>query len=277
MKKFKYVKTRRIEKQEIQARMEKLLQELKEVFEEHNLRYYLWGGTLIGAALYKGFIPWDDDIDIGMPREDYNKLIELARQGKLKNTLWCNELNKNYKYLFAKYCEDGTLIEEKYTNAGQIGLFVDIFPVNGLGNTWEEARRTHKRIKPWHYLYWASITPMKIRWLLLIPPVTPLFFAWKFLFKKMNKIYKEKDFDTNKYVGMMGVKIRDREIYERIWFDDGGELPFNGVMYSAPNHNERLDRNYGPRWRIPQPEEERVIHDFKAWEIKIVEKKKKGS
>ncbi|MCL2228877.1 MAG: LicD family protein [Firmicutes bacterium] len=266
--KEKIVKVRRLDRKELQPIMNNLLVELKEVLEKHNLRYWLWGGTLLGAAMYKGFIPWDDDIDIGMPREDYNKLIEIARRGELKNTLWCNELNKKFKYMFAKYCDDKTLVKENWTNAGKIGVFVDIFPVDGLGDTMQEARSVHKKIKPYSYMYWACVTPMKIKFWLIIPPLTPLFFMWRFFYNRAVRISKRKSFDNCRFVGMTGVKLNDREIIDRDFFDSNTTLQFEGKRYPAAKYEERLDRNYTPKWRIPQPESERKIHGFKAWEIK---------
>lgn len=263
-------KIRKIEKKEIQPRLAKLLKEVKDICEEHGLRYYLWGGTLLGAIRHNGFIPWDDDIDICMPREDYNKLIELQKQKKLKNTLHCHELEKNYKYLYAKYCEDGTLVSEKYSNAGKFGLFVDIFPLDGLGNDRKEIKKLFAKLKPCHNLYWASIASNSIRPLLLIPPFTPLFFMWRYFFKKLSKATNKYSFDESTYVGKIGTVLVDREILEKDYYTSNSTVTFEGEKYSAPNNPHKwLEWIYGKTYMTPPPEHKRKPHGFKAWETEI--------
>ena len=258
-----------MKREEIQPRLNELLKELKEVFEEHGLRYSLHGGTLLGAAVYKGFIPWDDDIDIGMPRPDYNKLIELAKEGKLKNTLHCLELNKKYKYLFAKYCDDKTYVVEKLSAAGNFGLWVDIFPLDGLGNTFEESEALLKRLKWTSNLYWATITPMHIRWLFLIPPLTPLFFMWRFWFNRLNREALSRDYESHKYVGRLSGSIKKKQIKDRAkYYENMIMMPFEDTEYAAPEkYHDWLVQEYTEKYLIPQPEHERKIHNYKAYEI----------
>lgn len=76
--------------------------------EENKIKYYLSNGTLLGAVKYRGFIPWDDDIDVFVPREDYDRLISIFKDSE-KYHLFAFERNERYRYLFAKLCDMATL------------------------------------------------------------------------------------------------------------------------------------------------------------------------
>lgn len=97
---------------------------------QHNLRYYLLGGTLLGAVRHKGFIPWDDDLDVAMPRSDYNKLLEL--HSKIPNgfSLSCYDKDDSYIYPFAKYCNNGLIVKEPLYKPFETGVWIDIFPLD---------------------------------------------------------------------------------------------------------------------------------------------------
>lgn len=118
-------------------KQEKILEILKwiHVFcENNNLRYYIMGGTLLGAIRHKGFIPWDDDADIGMPREDYNKFIYLTFNKNFGKYSVESTLNNkdDYLYPFTKVYDDTSTVIENSRIILVRGVWVDIFPIDGV-------------------------------------------------------------------------------------------------------------------------------------------------
>lgn len=110
-----------------------IMDEIDRICKENHLKYYLIGGTLLGAIRHGGFIPWDDDLDIVMPRGDYEQFIQLAPQF-LKEQFDLQWITSNRKYWlqFAKVCKKQTLFGESdyYTKNRAFGIFVDIFPID---------------------------------------------------------------------------------------------------------------------------------------------------
>ncbi|MDB1921737.1 LicD family protein [Clostridium tertium] len=118
---------------EAQMRMLEILIEIDKICKKNNINYWLDSGTLLGAIRHNGFIPWDDDLDIGMLREDYVKFLDVVN----------NELNKKYicqtpdsdkycKNAFIKIRDTESKIENRVDNINGLGVFVDIFPYDYL-------------------------------------------------------------------------------------------------------------------------------------------------
>lgn len=117
---------------------------LDKVCREHNLRYYIIAGTLLGAVRHKGFIPWDDDLDVGMPREDYDKLIQHAKEWlTAPYEFVCGETDKKYTWAFGKLQNADTTLIERIGKAYLGGAYIDIFPFDGVpeGTT----------VQKWHF------------------------------------------------------------------------------------------------------------------------------
>jgi len=115
--------------------MLEILIEVDRICKKYNIDYWLDHGTLLGAVRHKGFIPWDDDLDITMLREDYEKFLQVAsKEFNSKYFLQTQESDKFYKNFFTKIRYENSLYIEKEENNRKIkyhqGIFIDIFPVN---------------------------------------------------------------------------------------------------------------------------------------------------
>ena len=134
----------------------KLLSYFDDICKKNDLKYFLAGGTLLGAVRHKGFIPWDDDIDLAMPRDDFEKFIKLS-----------DSLEEDYKVLIPSKTEKFHLVFAKLVNKyyyndkkdlkGKYGIRIDIFPLDGLGNTEKIALKHSKKI-----LFIRKIRPLII-------------------------------------------------------------------------------------------------------------------
>lgn len=114
---------------------------------EHDIKYSLAAGTLIGAVRHKGFIPWDDDIDVYLLRDEYKKLIEVYPRKSINNcSLVSMERDNNWHRAYAKFYDSRTLMMEKTKSRYEgIGVGIDVFPVDDVPDNQEEWKRYNKR------------------------------------------------------------------------------------------------------------------------------------
>lgn len=133
----------------------KILSYVDMICRKHQIKYSLYGGTLIGAIRHKGFIPWDDDIDIIMPREDYKRLIQVFDNNGIY-VLHSLENDKDYESPYAKVEDSRTLLEENSTTKNY-GIAIDIFPCDYVGDTKQDAIRFVKRREIIRKLYLSKL------------------------------------------------------------------------------------------------------------------------
>jgi len=123
-----------LSKTEMQAIELKILKHVVKFCDENDITYFLYGGTLLGAIREKGFIPWDDDIDIAMPRDSYDKFIKTYKNSD-RYILNSFELDKSYYFPFAKVYDNKTYLDERTTERIPMGVYIDIFPIDVFDNS----------------------------------------------------------------------------------------------------------------------------------------------
>ena len=237
-----------------------ILDEFIRICEENNLIYFLTGGTLLGAVRHKGFIPWDDDIDIGMPRNDYERFLDIFQKN-----IETNYYVYYHENCYVKFCKKGTAYAESYLNPGDYwGIFIDIWPLDNCVPLFLPIQTkliTFFRILS--YLKTREYIPRKKikRYIKkLICFLLPLQFS-KVLLREILSFFNR---FTTKYVstfsGIYGYK-KETHKYNTIF--PLTNVCFEGKYYKAPgNWDIFLGEVYGNYMELP-PVEQRIVHDIK--------------
>jgi lipopolysaccharide cholinephosphotransferase len=242
---------------------------------QNGVHYYITAGTLIGALRHKGYIPWDDDIDIVMLRDDYEEFISLFNNSSERYKVYSIETDPDCHYAYAKVYDDNTVFIEGHERVGGkiIGVNVDVFPLDYVTDDYNDAVRLKKRIKPYDNIVTVKHIAKKDRGFLknfslfLLKAICSLVpYSW--CIKRIDRIARkyEKNTESRYVVNAVIYAKGEREILEREWFSDSVELPFEGRKYLAPiGADKYMRRLFGDYMRLP-PEDKRISHhSFKAY------------
>lgn len=262
------------------------LQELKEIefdilkvfdafCKENNIRYYLSHGTLLGAIRYKKFIPWDDDVDLLIPREDYNRMLTLFKDID-QYKLFAFEKNAEYLYPFAKLCDMTTRkIELGYNNGVELGVDIDLFPLDAWDDDIEKAKKEAKYIgEKMHGLTLAkfqksdSVNPIKR----FVKGVVMLFCKMRgsgYYIKKIIKASSSPEKKGNNYLGCKAWCVYGAKgIIPASAFAETVEVEFEGQMFpTMSGWDTYLTCLYGDYLPEPPKEKQKTHHGFKAYRL----------
>lgn len=242
-----------------------ILDEVHSFCEAHGLRYFLSSGTLIGAVRHKGYIPWDDDIDIYMPREDYEAFLNTYHDKSGRYKAINPRLESNYYYTFAKVVDLRTKMIETETEGYEIGVFMDIFPVDYVTDDLQERERVFKLKKLLYKIRRCKISnanPLRSRlayWCYKSLPVSA-----HYVFRLIQRlIVLGKPTHTVCNMTEAGPKIKGCFPAEDI--ASSVDIEFEGKTYKTMvGYKDYLERTYGDYMTLP-PVEQRVTHQFEAY------------
>ncbi len=243
------------------------------VCEKYNLRYYLIGGTLIGVLRHQGFIPWDDDIDVGLPRPDYNRFVELIKK-ELPEYMDVKTMTSdpNYKCYFTRLINNKKKI---YWDHGQykakIGVWMDVFPIDGLPDNYFVRKlhvfnvNAHKAIYKFSQINYVTTNkkrPFIERFLIKFAMITNI---GKLIdpdrsLKSLDRTLQKYDYEKQNWAWNFSGCYGKREQVPKIQLGGSRQDIFEGRNVSIPEDAEGyLDNIYG-NWRELPPEEKRVSH-----------------
>lgn len=246
--------------------------------EDNELKYYMVGGTMLGAIRHQGFIPWDDDVDIGMPREDYRKLEDIMGSSVYKKKYILetpNSMAADYIYPHAKLYDITTTVIQRARIDVIRGTYIDIFPIDGIGNTYEESVKNYRPIRLRLSLLGARILQIRrgrswyLNYMMYIIRLIPDFIIKeKELISKINQLCSKRDYSQYNYIGNLLGIYGYKEIMPKHYFGTPTLYSFEGTqLYGVELYNEYLTVLYG-NWKIAPPEGKRVSkHNFTAVDL----------
>jgi len=256
---------------ELKLQQEKLLSMMKffhQYCEEKKLTYIAVDGTMLGAIRHKGFIPWDDDIDLGMPRKDFQRLMRDA--GVVGGKYYLegpDSADERYCYPYAKFYDMETTMIENTRQKPIRGIFIDIFPLDGLTDEEDKIDSSYREVQKYkNYLLLRTMNIRKdrkwyknllIRLFRLIPFKS---FNEKILCHSIDTLCRKKDFDETRYGGNLLGFWGTREVMDRDIIGTPVLYDFEDTkIYGAEKYDAYLTKLYGD-WRQLPPEEKRVAH-----------------
>lgn len=257
-----------------------IVKQVVSICDAHGLKYYMLGGTMLGAIRHQGFIPWDDDIDLGMPREDYETFLEIAEKELPDYFRVVNYRNDpNYQYYITRVQDTQTrVVEERIGNDSKYTCAsIDIFPIDGTPNN-PIARKIYFFRVLYHralmsLCYKDSIDRKRKRsakeklllWVMERIPVEKLTTPYKQKCK-IDKLLRSQKVKGAKYIGNIMGAYRTREIVPADFYGEGAYYPFEDMqLRGMAKADAYLTFTYGDYMQLP-PEDQRKTH-FRILEI----------
>ena len=255
---------------EVKAIANATLKHFKAFCEANDINFYLSNGTLLGAVKYGGFIPWDDDVDVLMPRKDYDKFVSIYKDSD-KYKLFTHELNPNYKFSYAKLCDMKTLkIETNIDSGVNLGIDIDIFPLDScsahiLSKSVQLKLAIYQRGCILSKFISSKGKPLHKRFVISCCKLL----GFEFFYKRMNKLVKQETALGDEYTGgLMWPIYGKKEIIPSEVFFDTIKVEFEGEKYPAPiGYDTYLHSLYGAYENDPPIEKQKTHHNFKAHKL----------
>lgn len=258
---------------DIQDKILEIFIEFKRICDKYNLKYYAIGGTCIGAVRHKGFIPWDDDMDLAMPLEDYMKFRKIASKELNEPFELLDYMNKNQGHKLLRFMKlqnkNTTFIEKVERNYPERhkGIFIDIMPITGISKNKVLNKLFQSKLKLFFFLNVIRNTDYSERTTNKGKIIWKIFYVFvkrkdkEYYKRKEEELYKKYDIsEKNDIFFPWRVPLRKpyANTFNYNWFLSSIDVPFESTTISIPCcYKEYLTKDFGDYMKLP-PKEKQV-------------------
>lgn len=247
-----------------------LLREFVSICEREKLRYYLVEGSMLGAVRHKGFIPWDDDIDVAMPRADYNIFLKKAKELSKPYKLTTFMDHEHYWMTAILWNTDVKVLMTNATESIEKFAWIDVIPLDGMPDG-----KFSQKLHYMHFYYYRALfqasnfskivnvnrpRPFYERFFIKLFQIFPLekMLDSRRIGMRMHRIMSKYDFDKSNFVIQMISDYKMKELVPREWFGEGRTFQFENLKVSGVlNAEAYLSQIYGEYMKMP-PQEKRI-------------------
>lgn len=270
-------KPKQIPDDEIRSLIMDIFLDVKAFIEEHDLKYSMYYGTLLGTVRHQGFIPWDIDMDIAMPRPDYTYFVNNYVPKNKNITMFDPDHCDNYHFAWAKICDNRTVCDEHYRGYKEnpYGVYFDIFPIDGVDLTKDVNKKRKKsrqlmamsclaRFKP------SSFFPFKYNVGLVI---STILFGWSVnslkLRDKLIALSTDVDYNSTDDLLITADGPHKLMLVKKQWINETIDATFEGVPCKISKYYDTLLKNqYGDYMTLPPENKRTDNHSYNSYYYK---------
>lgn len=250
----------------------KILDNINDFCHENNINYWIDCGTLLGAIRHSGYIPWDDDIDIGMLRDDYNKFMELYNKSNTQYKFLALENSNDYYFPFGKVIDTNTILYEPDEKTGiKIGVYVDIFVYDNAPDDDKKCQQMFNKRILYNKLRTAQLYPNLYDHSSYKKKIMRFFLNIYLKFLPKNYYTKKMIKNSKRYINIQTKRVGNftseaKVVADKSIFDSFTQVTFEKKKYPAPTkYDEWLTLFYGNYMKLPPKEKQVSHHFFKAY------------
>ncbi|WP_367342065.1 phosphorylcholine transferase LicD [Limosilactobacillus sp.] len=259
---------------QIQQRLLNIMLNFDNFCQRHDLKMYLCAGTLLGAIRHHGFIPWDDDIDVCMDRQSYNKVLEIAKSQRTFNDhyMFTDYHFGNSSYPFIKVVDLETKMDQEYENDMADYLWIDVFPMDGLPSDITAQKKIYKKIGVARQIQMLSFAKPGTGRTMAKRIIKPFFMIFARMYglsranRRLDQLAQSYDFRQTGWIGDVMWGDFGRETLTAKEYFKSTKVSFEGhQFYTMACWNKYLTMLYGNDYMAMPPKSKRLDHHLRAW------------